>query len=160
MVDLPAPFGPSRPKISPRADIEGDVVGGGEIAEALGQALRLDHRPVVLRRSSVCCASASFERPPGPPPSMSTKASSKRGGGRRELSRRRRLSRNPASLSFAGDEPDRLALDDAVDDAVFIEKLGQHLPAAPAMPDDPEDAALDARRSAPSARRKTAACPG
>ena len=34
-VDLPAPFGPSSPKISPSLDGERDAVDSGEIAEAL-----------------------------------------------------------------------------------------------------------------------------
>ena len=40
VVDLPAPLGPSRPKISPRGTAKRDPVGGGEVAEALGQLAR------------------------------------------------------------------------------------------------------------------------
>ncbi len=36
-VDLPAPFGPSRPKISPARHGEIQVIHGEKIAEALGQ---------------------------------------------------------------------------------------------------------------------------
>ena len=42
VVVLPAPFGPSRPKISPGADLEVQVVDRGEVAVALGQAARPD----------------------------------------------------------------------------------------------------------------------
>ena len=41
-VDLPAPFGPSRPKISPCVDGEIQRVHGAEIAEALGQVFNFD----------------------------------------------------------------------------------------------------------------------
>ena len=37
-VDLPEPFGPMRPRISPRPDREADVLDRDEAAEALGQA--------------------------------------------------------------------------------------------------------------------------
>ena len=39
-VDLPAPFGPMTERISRSRDVEGDVVDGGEPAEALGDVLR------------------------------------------------------------------------------------------------------------------------
>ncbi len=34
VVDLPAPLGPRKPKISPRPDLEVDVIDSDEIAEA------------------------------------------------------------------------------------------------------------------------------
>ena len=45
VVDLPAPFGPSRPKIVPRVDDEIEMVDGDEGVEAAGQAGRRDRRP-------------------------------------------------------------------------------------------------------------------
>ena len=41
---LPAPFGPMMARISPRADLEVDVVERGQSAEADGQALGAQHR--------------------------------------------------------------------------------------------------------------------
>ena len=38
VVVLPAPFGPSSPKTSPRGDVEVDAVDGDEVAVALDQA--------------------------------------------------------------------------------------------------------------------------
>ena len=55
VVVLPAPFGPSRPKISPRADRERDVVHGRDAAVALGQTLRLDDG-VAHRRPNLATA--------------------------------------------------------------------------------------------------------
>ena len=46
VVVLPAPFGPSRPKISPSPTVNDQVVNRGERAVALGEALDLDHRLV------------------------------------------------------------------------------------------------------------------
>ena len=43
---LPAPFGPRKPNVSPRCDGEVDPVDGGEVAVALRQPVRLDHRLV------------------------------------------------------------------------------------------------------------------
>ena len=37
VVVLPAPSGPTRPKISPRADLEIQVIHGRQLAEAAGQ---------------------------------------------------------------------------------------------------------------------------
>ncbi len=45
-VDLPDPFGPIRPKISPARRSRAEVLDGGEAAEALGQAADLEHRRV------------------------------------------------------------------------------------------------------------------
>ena len=42
VVDLPAPLGPRKPTTSPRRDGEGDVIDGGESAEAFGQPLDFD----------------------------------------------------------------------------------------------------------------------
>ena len=52
VVDLPAPLLPRKPKISPRADVERDVVDGDEIAEAPGQVfdfdgVRIDGQPAL-----------------------------------------------------------------------------------------------------------------
>ena len=44
VVVLPAPFGPSSPKISPRRDVEVDAVDGLDVAVALGQAADADDR--------------------------------------------------------------------------------------------------------------------
>ena len=44
VVVLPAPLGPSRPKTSPRADVEVDPVDGDQVAIALDQAADLDDR--------------------------------------------------------------------------------------------------------------------
>ena len=41
---LPAPLGPRNPNASPRCDGEVDAVDRGEVAEALGEPARLDHR--------------------------------------------------------------------------------------------------------------------
>ena len=41
---LPAPFGPRKPKASPRRDVEIDRVDGRELAEALCQAAGMDER--------------------------------------------------------------------------------------------------------------------
>ena len=41
-VDLPAPFGPSRPKISPFVDVEADALDGGEVAELLDDVPDVD----------------------------------------------------------------------------------------------------------------------
>ena len=43
-VDLPAPFGPSRPKISPSSTREAHPVHGGEVAEALDDLADVDRR--------------------------------------------------------------------------------------------------------------------
>ena len=43
VVDLPAPLGPRKPKISPGADVERDAVDGGELAVALDEPADL-HR--------------------------------------------------------------------------------------------------------------------
>ncbi|MCY1298295.1 hypothetical protein D9M70_477760 [compost metagenome] len=79
VVDLPAPFGPSNPKIWPRG-----------ISKVMSSAAVKSPKRFVRPWASMTgllssivkgvCVSASFERPPGPPPSMSMKASSKRGG--------------------------------------------------------------------------------
>ena len=51
IVDLPAPLGPRKPKISPSLDHEVDAVDRDEVTEAADQALRLDRRVVMrLRR--------------------------------------------------------------------------------------------------------------
>ena len=42
VVDLPAPFGPRKPKTSPFADFEIDPVDGHKIAETLDQVLHHD----------------------------------------------------------------------------------------------------------------------
>ena len=42
VVLLPAPFGPSRPKIDAVGDVQGHVVGGSQVAEAPREAKRLD----------------------------------------------------------------------------------------------------------------------
>ena len=42
VVDLPQPFEPRKPKISPRSIFRFTVIDGGEIAEAACQAVRLD----------------------------------------------------------------------------------------------------------------------
>ncbi len=44
VVDLPAPFGPSKPKISPRLTAKVHAIGGGKITKFLGQFFRFDHR--------------------------------------------------------------------------------------------------------------------
>ena len=44
VVVLPAPFGPSTPKISPRLDVEVDAVDGALVAEGLHQAAGVDGR--------------------------------------------------------------------------------------------------------------------
>ena len=48
-VVLPAPLGPSRPKISPCSTVKADVVHGHEIAEALGQFVDFDGAHLVFR---------------------------------------------------------------------------------------------------------------
>ena len=40
VVDLPAPLGPRKPKISPLATVQVDAVHGHEVAEALGQSVQ------------------------------------------------------------------------------------------------------------------------
>ena len=42
VVDLPAPLLPRKPKISPRATVERQVVDGDEVAEPPGQAADFD----------------------------------------------------------------------------------------------------------------------
>ena len=49
VVLLPAPLGPSTPKISPRCTVERDVAHGDQLAEPALQVLRLDDRLAVLR---------------------------------------------------------------------------------------------------------------
>ena len=52
VVDLPAPLGPRKPKISPLATLERDMVDRGERPERLGQVLDVDARlahPATLR---------------------------------------------------------------------------------------------------------------
>ena len=56
MVDLPAPFGPIRPTISPARHVEADVVDGDQPAEALDRA---------VDRSSACRAAGSVRRGSG-----------------------------------------------------------------------------------------------
>ena len=41
-VDLPAPFGPSRPKISPSSTVKLTPFDGGEVAELLDDAADVD----------------------------------------------------------------------------------------------------------------------
>ena len=43
MVDLPAPFGPRKPTISPAAHAEADVVHGRDGAEIFAEVCDLDH---------------------------------------------------------------------------------------------------------------------
>ena len=49
VVDLPQPFEPRKPKISPRRDAEIDVIDRDEIAEPPRQSLRLDRGDFVRR---------------------------------------------------------------------------------------------------------------
>ena len=62
VVVLPAPFGPSRPKISPRPDLEADVVHRGEGAEAPHQILHLDLAAAVARGPRAAGAAARRSR--------------------------------------------------------------------------------------------------
>ncbi len=43
VVDLPAPLGPSRPKILPGRRVEADVFNGHQLPKLLAQSLNLDH---------------------------------------------------------------------------------------------------------------------
>ena len=54
VVDLPQPFEPRKPKISPRRDAEVDMIDGDEVAEPPRQSLGLDCRHFVrsLRRAA------------------------------------------------------------------------------------------------------------
>ena len=52
VVDLPAPFGPRNPKISPWSDRQVDPVHGHEVAEAAAQALDRDRRSALAHQSS------------------------------------------------------------------------------------------------------------
>ena len=100
-MDLPAPFGPSRPKISPREPREADVVDGREGAEAADEVAHLDHvagrATVAARRSAGDAADDAARSPVACSPVIfspvmfsgghlhgggdrSTKPSSKRGG--------------------------------------------------------------------------------
>ena len=64
-VDLPLPLGPSRARERARFDLDRDVVERGEVAEALDDLPRLDHRvsslglSAVIRISVVTAMSAS-----------------------------------------------------------------------------------------------------
>ena len=49
-VVLPAPLGPISAVISPRLRLEGEVVDGGQAAEAHGQMLDLEQRGLVRKR--------------------------------------------------------------------------------------------------------------
>ena len=61
VVLLPEPFGPIRPRISPCADLKGNLVDGQEASEALGQPLDCEHRSSAWRRPTMPAAAA-----PGP----------------------------------------------------------------------------------------------
>ncbi len=62
VVDLPAPLGPSRPKISPRPMRKRDPVGGGEVAEPLGQPVGLDDGVIALTRRAAGLSRRSVRR--------------------------------------------------------------------------------------------------
>ncbi len=52
VVDLPAPFGPRNPKISPFASLEADVVHGAKVAKAFHQILH-DNRVFITHAASL-----------------------------------------------------------------------------------------------------------
>ena len=56
VVDLPAPFAPRKPKISPGADVEREVIDGGEIAEPARQAVDGDRIHRRLPADGACDA--------------------------------------------------------------------------------------------------------
>ena len=62
-VDFPAPFGPSRPKISP-SYVEGNVVDGGEVAVLLDDVIHLDGigRSAAVGSIDLLCRHSEFLR--------------------------------------------------------------------------------------------------
>ena len=58
VVDLPAPLGPSRPKISPRGIAKVMLLGGREVAEALGQPVGDDRRIAAVGNGAIAARPA------------------------------------------------------------------------------------------------------
>ena len=64
VVVLPAPFGPSSPKISPRADGKRDAVDDGRAVVALGEVLRLDDVAAHRRPNHTTAPTMTSSAPP------------------------------------------------------------------------------------------------
>ena len=64
VVDLPAPFGPIRPRISPARDLEADVVDRDQAAELLARVLHVEHHLAV--RAAAAARAAPARRPSRP----------------------------------------------------------------------------------------------
>ena len=64
-VDLPEPFGPIRPRISPAVHAEAHVLDRDQAAEALGQALDLEERRAGARSRALCPVREQPRKPLG-----------------------------------------------------------------------------------------------
>ena len=91
-VVLPAPFGPRKPKATPRGHEQVDVVDGDAVAEALRQAVGLDRRLFMHRMASA--PAARRHRPRG----RIARRPARRTRRARLLLRRRRAGRDEAAL--------------------------------------------------------------
>ena len=97
-VDLPEPFGPIRPRISPARDAERHVLDGDQAAEALGEAVDLE-----MRSSAMLSAGSLLRvsRPKKPLGKNSTTTSA--------MAKTTKFDRSPSgrSSSLIGDQEDR-----------------------------------------------------
>ena len=99
------------------ADAEADVVGGGEVAEPLGQPVGLDDRRLPAPRDVRCAAPAASRSSGRRPAGRRTRPRSAAGSATDLRGQAHQGSSGRAARSVRDDQPDAAALDDAVDDA-------------------------------------------